>query len=70
MPHSTGIHKEDRMNNSMKIQAVLNTLETLTMAPTYDNSNKMLGIYRTLMEVRDDEHEREEKETGTETDAG
>lgn len=58
------------MDNPTKIQAVLNTLETLSMPMTYDNCNKMLGIYRTLMDVRDDEHEREEQEHGAETDAG
>ena len=37
----------------MKIQAVINTLDLLTMPPTYDNVNHMLGIYTTLVEVRD-----------------
>ena len=42
------------MGNAEKIQAVINTLELMTVPATYDNVNKMLGIYRTLMEVRDD----------------
>jgi hypothetical protein len=41
----------------MKIQAVINTLDLLTMPPTYDNVNHMLGIYTTLVEVRDAIHE-------------
>ena len=36
-----------------KIQAVINTLELLNMPPTYDNVNYTLGIYNTLVEVRD-----------------
>ena len=36
-----------------KVQAVINTLETLDMPSTYNNVNRMLGIYNTLVEVRD-----------------
>ena len=57
------------LNNAEKIQAVINTLAKLEMPPTFDNSNKMLGIYRTLMEVRDD-LAHEEDEDGTEDNAG
>jgi len=39
--------------NVMKLQAVINTLELLNMPSTYDNANYMVGIYRTLKEVRD-----------------
>ena len=42
------------MDNASKLQAVINTLATLEMPPVFDNVNKMLGIYRTLAEVRDD----------------
>ena len=42
------------MDNASKLQAVINTLETLEMPPVFGNVNKMLGIYRTLAEVRDD----------------
>ena len=38
---------------AMRIQAVINTLEMLTMPVTYDNANRMLGIYKALAEVRD-----------------
>ena len=48
------------MDNAMKIQAVINTLEQIQMPATYDNTNKMLGVYRTLMEVRDAVAEGEE----------
>ena len=36
-----------------KIQLVMNTLETLTLTGSYENMNKMMGIYATLAEVRD-----------------
>ena len=42
------------MDNASKLQVVINTLEKLEMPPVFDNVNKMLGIYRTLAEVRDD----------------
>lgn len=38
---------------AMEIQAVLNTLELLNMPSTYDNVNRMFGIYNTLAKVRD-----------------
>lgn len=51
----------------MKIQAVINTLELLNMPPIYDNVNHMLGIYNTLVEVRDAirEEKKEVAEDGT-----
>ena len=48
------MYKEEHMDNASKLQAVINTLATLEMPPVFDNVNKMLGIYRTLAEVRDD----------------
>jgi len=45
------------MNDREKIQAVLNTLEQMMIPATYDNVNRMLGIYQTLMEVRDGKKE-------------
>lgn len=50
-----------------KIQAVINTLELLNMPPTYDNVNYTLGIYNTLVEVRDaiQEEKKEVVEDGT-----
>jgi len=48
MAKATGIE------NANKIQAVINTLKLLEMPSSYDNVNHMLGIYNTLIEVRDD----------------
>ena len=42
------------MSNADKIQAVINTMETLMIPATYDNTNRITGIYNTLAEVRDD----------------
>lgn len=42
------------MSNAEKIQAVINTLELLMVPASFDNVNKLMGIYRTLTEVRDD----------------
>ena len=36
-----------------KIQLVMNTLETIVLTGSYENMNKMMGIYATLAEVRD-----------------
>ena len=41
------------MNDREKIQAVLNTLEQMMIPATYDNVNRMLGVYQTLVEIRD-----------------
>lgn len=53
------------MTNAEKIQAVINTLEQLEIRGTYDNTNRLLGVYQTLAEVRG---ELKEKEAGE--DAG
>ena len=45
-----------------KIQAVINTLEKLTIPATYDNVNMMLGVYQTLIEVRDSNPEEVKKD--------
>lgn len=57
------------MKNSEKIQMVINTLEILDMKPTYDNTNRMFGIYQTLFAVRDDLKTKEAEEDAGETDA-
>lgn len=36
-----------------KVQAVINTLESLNIPATYDNMNKLLGCLQVLAEVRD-----------------
>lgn len=37
-----------------KAQAVINTLELLDMPSTFDNVNKMTGIYQTMFEIQED----------------
>jgi len=39
--------------NAKNIQIVINTLATLDMPSTYDNANKLLGMYQLLAKVRD-----------------
>lgn len=41
------------MTDSEKIQAVINTLENLDIRPTYDNTNRLLGVYQVLNEVKE-----------------
>ena len=45
-----------------KIKEVINTLEKLTIPATYDNVNMMLGVYQTLIEVRDSKPEEVKKD--------
>ena len=52
------------MNEQEKIQAVINTLEKLMIPATYDNVNRMLGVYQTLIEVRDSKPEEAVTEDG------
>lgn len=52
------------MSNTEKIQAVINTLETMEIRSTYDNMNKLLGVYQTLAQVRDELAAEEEKDGG------
>lgn len=40
------------MDNATNIQRVENTLAQITMPATYENVNRMLGIYQTLEEVK------------------
>ena len=56
------------MKNTEKIQAVINTLESMEIRITYDNMNRMLGVYQTLAQVRD-ELAAEEEKNGGEADA-
>jgi hypothetical protein len=41
------------MDNATKIQAVINTLALLEIPASYSNVDRMIGIYKTLAEVRD-----------------
>lgn len=52
------------MKNTEKIQAVINTLESMEIRSTYDNMNRMLGVYQTLAQVRDKLAAEEEKDGG------
>ena len=36
-----------------KIQRVINTLATIQLPATFDNADRIMGIYSTLCEVRD-----------------
>ena len=38
----------------VKLQRVINTLGSLYMPSTYDNANRVLGMYQTLYSVLDD----------------
>lgn len=50
--------------NSEKLQAVINTLKLLEMPPTYENVDRMTGIYKILCEVRDGIYEAEVEADG------
>ena len=55
-----------------KIQIVINTLETLDIPATFDNVNRMTGIYQLLTGLRDElaGMEGEAKDDGREAEAG
>ena len=42
------------MSKAEKIQAVLNTLDQIEVKASYDNTNKILGIHKVLMAIRDE----------------
>ena len=52
-----------------RIQAVLNTLEILDMKPTYNNTNRMLGIFNTLTDIKNELMQQQQEQEGQE-DAG
>ena len=52
------------MNEKEKIQAVINTLEYVMIPATFDNVNRMLGVYQTLIEVRDKPEEKAVENNG------
>ena len=57
------------LNNSEKIQVVINTLEKLVISPVLDNVSKLTGIYNLLYQVRDDLANQEAKDKSEETPA-
>lgn len=54
-----------------KTQIVINTLENINIPASYQNVSRMLGVYRTLFEIRDSQEEKAEEapEDGREADA-
>jgi len=50
--------------DAVQIQAVINTLESLSLPATFDNVNKLTGIYQVLTEIRDRLAAQEEKKDG------
>ena len=52
------------MKDNEKIQAVINTLAEIMIPATYDNVNRMLGVYQTLIEVRDKPEEKAVENNG------
>lgn len=41
------------MNDADKIQIVINTISELKINATFDNVNRLLGMYQMLTDVRD-----------------
>lgn len=37
-----------------KLEAIANTLATMDMKPTFENVNKMAGIYAVIREIQDE----------------
>lgn len=59
----------DELNAAEKIQVVINTLKELDVKPTYENCNYITGMYKLLIEVRDEIHEKEAGGDAGEADA-
>ena len=57
------------MDNAESIQRVENTLAQITIPATYENVNRMLGIYQTLEEVKSDLVKKAGVEDGRENNA-
>ena len=51
------------MDTAQKVQIVINTLGQLTIPSTFDNVNRMAGIYQMLYDIRDGEKKPEEAVT-------
>ena len=48
------------MNDSERIQAVIDTLQMIQVTATYDNLSRMLGCLQALAEIRDGMKEKTE----------
>lgn len=57
------------MDDATSIQIVENTLAEIMMPATYDNVNRMLGIYQTLEEVKANLKKKAGAENGRENNA-
>lgn len=57
------------LSNAELIQVVINTLQVMNIPSTFDNVNKLTGIYNTLFQVRDS-LAKEERKDGAEDHAG
>lgn len=42
------------MSNADKIQAIINTLEAITIQASYDNVSRMAGVLKILGDLRDE----------------
>ena len=51
------------MDTAQKVQIVINTMEKLTIPATFDNVNRMTGIYQMLFDIRNGEENTEEEVT-------
>ncbi len=51
------------METAQKVQIVINTMEKLTIPATFDNVNRMTGIYQMLFDIRNGEKNTEEAVT-------
>lgn len=54
----------DELTRAEKIQIVINTLRTLDMPPTFDNVNRMTGIYNILFEIQKEEAPEDDDNAG------
>ena len=59
----------NNLTKAERIQAVINTLQVLELPATFDNCNKMTGIYAQLMKIRDELHEEEAAENAGDAEA-
>ena len=60
---------DGNMKPAEKVQVVINTLKELDVKPTYENCNYMAGMYKLLIEVRDEIHGKEAAKDAGEADA-
>ena len=51
----------DNLTKAERIQVVINTLKLLEMPTSFENVNRLTGIYKLLISVRDELFEAEEE---------